>query len=258
MPAETLITLITLTFTVVCAIGLLCGVRRLPVARKFRNANDVIGFYTTIIGTVYAVILAFMLFAVWTRYQDAQTTVEKEAGAVTDQFQLADGLPEPAQSQVRVLLRDYTQSVIRFEWPAMLQQHYSPRVTDDRNALWRILTHFEARTPRDQTVQDQMLTRLQEMNMQRRERLLTSRIGLPAILWIVLICGGILTVGSCALFGVEPYSLHVCKTLILAGIIYLVLYAVWLINGPFSGNVHIGHEAFDLALRTMDRLVNRS
>src|ERR1700739_89168 len=61
---------------------------------KRHQHNDVTGWQLGILGTTYAVILGFMLYAVWTDFDTATQNVEMEANSLTNLYRLADGLPE--------------------------------------------------------------------------------------------------------------------------------------------------------------------
>src|SRR5262245_45238456 len=74
-------TLLSLLATVSVAIGLaLSGlylVRRLVPAALLRESNDVVGNYLQTLGTVYAVLLAFVVFVVWSQFNEARSHVER-------------------------------------------------------------------------------------------------------------------------------------------------------------------------------------
>src|SRR6516165_11170867 len=81
--------------------------------RENRRAyNDLIGWQLSILGTTYAVILGFMLFAVWESLGQAALNVDSEANAVFDVYRLAEGLPEPQRTQLERLARDYVDTVV--------------------------------------------------------------------------------------------------------------------------------------------------
>jgi len=66
----------------------------------------------------------------------------------------------------------------------------------------------------------------------RAERLFEAEEGLPAILWVVLIVGGIDVVGSTYLFGSESTSVHVLIVASLTLIIALVFFTVAALDYP--------------------------
>jgi cation transporter-like permease len=86
----------------------------------------------------------------------------------------------------------------------------------------------------------------------RRDRLLEAEQGLPAILWVVLITGGIIVVTFTYLFGLESTLVHVFMVAALALIIALVLFTVAALNYPFKGDITIGPEAMEQVLRRFE------
>jgi hypothetical protein len=60
-------------------------------ASQRRDHNDIIGWQVGVLGTTYAVILGFMLYAVWTSYQEADINAETEANCLVSVFRVADG-----------------------------------------------------------------------------------------------------------------------------------------------------------------------
>ena len=126
---------------------------------------------------------------------------------------------------------------------------------DSSPRAWELLDEMrasvEALHPADeaQTVlYDNLLQRLHELGAARRARLLQAEEGLPAILWAVLLVGGVITVGFTYLFGLRSTVVHVLMVAALALVIGLVLFTVAALDYPFRGDVRIGPEAFEQAL----------
>ena len=98
--------------TVLASLLFMTGLNRVwPVAQR-RSHNDLIGWQLSILGTTYAVILGFMLYAVWTAFGEAALNADLESNSVVNVYHLADGLPEPQRSQLRALALSYAEAVI--------------------------------------------------------------------------------------------------------------------------------------------------
>lgn len=217
--------------------------------------NDVVGPNVSVIGTTYAVLIAFMLSGVWTNLQAARLNAEQEANNLVNIFRFAHQLPPESRSQLEPLARQYCQAMISEEWPAMARQMQSPTGHRITQQLWHALTTVQPRNAGEQTVMDHSLSELTSMTEHRRIRLLQSRQHLPAMLWAVLIVGGIVTVGSTCLFGVDNFKLHVVQVFEISFLLSLMLVAIASINRPYQGDVHVTPEAFRYALDTMNEPV---
>jgi hypothetical protein len=228
-------------------------VRRLPALKEVREHNDVTSAYATAIGTIYAVLLAFMLFSVWNRYDQARSNVEMEAAALANIYRLADSLEEADRTHIQKSVRDYGDYVVNVEWQAMEQgaqmrkRRRMKTEVDPYDHLWKSVNGMQAGTNHTETVFGQELQQLTNLATYRRQRLLVSDTGLPGILWCVLILGGIATVAITALFGMDRFKLHAGKASLLAALIALSLYAIFEIDSPFQGGVTISTHAFTSA-----------
>ena len=213
--------------------------------------NDVVGPNVSVIGTTYAVLIAFMLSGVWNNLQQAGLNAEQEANSLVNIFRFAYHLPPASRTQIQDLARAYCQAMISEEWPMMAQEKQSPTAHRITQQLWSTLSGVQPRNASEQTVMDHSLSELSEMTEHRRIRLLQSRQHLPALLWAVLIVGGIVTVGSTCLFGVENFKLHVVQVFEISFLLSLMLVAIASINRPYQGDVRVGPGAFQYALETM-------
>ena len=92
------------------------------------------------------------------------------------------------------------------------------------------------------------------MSEHRRLRHIESRLKLPAILWAVLVVGGVVVIGSACLFGCQNLALHVIHVFVLSLLLSLVLVSIAEIDRPFQGPVHVQPESFILAQQTFARL----
>ena len=77
-----------------------------------RLHNEITGWQISVLGTTYAVIMGFMLFAVWTDFEGAQKNVESEASCLINLYWAASGLPPAQRHEIRKLAADYAETMI--------------------------------------------------------------------------------------------------------------------------------------------------
>ena len=232
-------------------VGLTLVQRLVPVEVRQRH-NDVAGFIYAVVGIVYAVLLALVVIAVWEEHEAAKATVHSEANELADIFWLAHRFPEPEGLQIQELARSYARVVVDEEWPLMEQSRSSPRAWVLLDEMQRSVQDLEVRTRADQVLFDRGLEQVQQLADSRRIRLVEANEGLPASLWVVLIVGGIVTVGFTYLFGLEHTGAHALMVASLAGVIALVLFTIAALDHPFSGGARVGPEAFELVLNRFE------
>ena len=130
----------------------------------------------------------------------------------------------------------------------MAQGKVSPKAWAILDEIRNDIQRMNPTTDTQQVLYEQGLQQVGDLADARRERLLAAEQGLPAILWVVLIVGGIEVVGFTYLFGLESTTVHVLMVAALTFIIALVLFTVAALDYPFKGDVHIGPDAFEQVL----------
>jgi protein-S-isoprenylcysteine O-methyltransferase Ste14 len=227
----------------VAVVGLLLVQRLVPPERREEH-NDVAGFIYAVLGVAYAVVLAFMLIAVWQDYNTAQTNVESEANELAGVYFLASRLPESERTHVQDLARMYARVVVEQEWPMMEQGQTSPRADSLLRQLRFELLEFDPHTRGEQVLYERGLTDLHNAVDARSSRLLQVREGIPNLLWVVLVVGGVITVSFTYLFGLKSNVAHALIVAALTLLICGILFTIGEFNNPFSGPVEIQPEAF--------------
>jgi hypothetical protein len=232
-------------------LGLTVVQRLVPSALREEH-NDVAGFIYAVLGVMYAVLVALIAIAVWEEFEAGRNTAETEATSLADVHRFADQFPEPKRSQVQDLARSYAQIVIDEEWPLMRNGQSSPRASALMYDLQQSILEFEPNTPAEEILYDQELSQVQELAGARIIRLVEVEEGLPAILWGVLLVGGITTVGFTYLFGLRNTWSHTLMVAALTLVIAFTLFAIYSMQYAFSGNVRVLPDALELVLKSFE------
>ena len=236
---------------VVAATAFLFLVSRTSTAPSRKESNDFTGAVVAVIGTTYAVILAFTLAGVWTMFQQAQANEDQEANALVNVFRIASQLNDPNAKAIRELCVRYADNALEREWPAMEKQQMPPEGEDMINQLWTLAGEIAARAQPDAIAAYQLMEELRLLTQYRRIRATQVREALPGILWAVLVAGGIITVASSCFFGVPNFRFHLLQVIVLSFLITLVLVAIADIDQPYQGVVRVAPQGFEFAARAL-------
>jgi len=106
----------------IAVIGLFL-VRCLAPASWLHANNEVAGNYLQTVGTIYAVLLAFVVFVVWQQHNDTRSAVESEANELTDFCRTIRALP--GTQPVRDSIQEYGRVVVDKEWLDMARGRWS-------------------------------------------------------------------------------------------------------------------------------------
>jgi hypothetical protein len=242
---------LAVTAAVVASLLLVVGLNRAWPSENRRSYNDLVGWQLGILSTTYAVILGFMLYAVWTTYGEADLNVDKEANAVEDLYRLAEELPEPQQSQLKNQARSYAEAAINREWPEMANNEEPRQTVAISSEMWQTVKSVRTTSSTEQLAQDHAFSELNSLAQHRLIRLSQSTMRLPNVLWCVLLVGGALTIVSGCMFALQEKKLQALQVFSLSLLISLALVAIADIHRPFQSLIRVRNYAFQRALQSM-------
>jgi hypothetical protein len=230
--------------SVALSIGGLWLTRKLVSPSMLQRHHDVAGFLIAIVGLIYGVLQAFVVFVVWTHFENAKAAVETEANCAADIYHISYGLSPALQTDIRAELRAYVSDVVTYEWPAMSMGESSPEADRSTDRLWYTFSTMNPKTTRDTALYQEAISRINEMGNSRRQRLLASRDGVPPVMWVILIFGGVATVAFTYFFGAENQKAQALMTALLTALIAMVLFLIAALDYPFTGDVRVTPIAF--------------
>ncbi|WP_047487110.1 DUF4239 domain-containing protein [Terriglobus sp. TAA 43] len=207
-----------------------------------KRANSVNGWQLSILGTVYAVSLGFMLSDAWLAYQAAVADVRAEASAVLLINRSAQLMPEACSQPLQQQSRAYLDAVIGTEWTAMQAHHANASGETVLRQMWNTLgscAGHEATTGRGNVI-----TALSSLQIRRDARMQDFQGHLPFMMWNVLIFGGVIVVISSCLLCNERKSIHFFHVISLTVLITVSLLAISDLDRPFEGATHVDVGAF--------------
>lgn len=123
-----------------------------------------------------------------------------------------------------------------------------PRVGDVLDELTTAISTVTVTTPAQQEFVGAEADRLSELVTLRSQRLDYADRGIPAVLWMALVVGGVVTVGFALLFGLRRAVLHSLMVGSLAALVGVLFFVTLVINYPFAGGVSVDPEPFERVL----------
>ena len=244
--------LLVVSISVLVAVAGLVLVQRLVPPTTRKRYNDVAGFIYAVVGVSYAVLLGLVMIAVWESFAEASDTANRESSELAEVFWLAHRLPESEGVHIQEQARSYAEVVVEEEWPLMKEGQASPRAWQLLDEIRQSLQDMEVSTAADAVDYQQGLQRVHDVNDARRARLVDAEEGIPAILWVVLVVGGVIVVGFTYLFGMDSSLVHMLMVGAVAGVIALALFTVASFDYPFGSGVQVGPESFELILERFE------
>jgi len=224
-------------------------VRRYADIAWLKRQHEVASFFFLMIGTLYAVLIAFAIYVVWTQFQDAGANLAHEANEVGDLSRMAMTMPDPMRTNIQVALADYIHAVVEDEFPAMAEGRDSQRTWQALENLWTVYAEAEPATLKAQANYAESLRHMNDVSNYHRARLFTSRGTVPPMLWYLLYSGGIVLIAFTYFFGHESLLSQGAMTAALAGILAFSLFLIVAYDSPFSGAARVSPAPLQLELQ---------
>lgn len=241
IPAWLLLFLLCAFATALACAGLLY-VHRHFRAVDFARHNIVGGVMLTVVGTLYAVTLAFVTVIVWQEFDASKERVSLEAGDAASIWHLSAGLPAPLGAELRSDMADYAKTMLTIEWPLMRVGRESERGETILTEAISDVARFRPADMGSSNTQAVTLSRLTDLHDQRRHRYQDNASGVSWFQWTVIILGAVVLVGFSYLFGLENARVHMLMTAALAITISSMFALIIELDYPFRGDLSISPE----------------
>lgn len=243
--------LMIVTIYIVLSVAGLNIVRKFFSAHKFKLHNDIADPLFTTLGTIYAVMLAFMVIVTWQSFDSSNKNAAREANYLADLYRDSTPMPASFRSQVKTDLHNYVSAIINEEWPNMASgKGRSLNVQAEQQKLWNLYAGFQPKNE-TQKIFTESVKKFNEACEMRRQRLLDANTGLNGILYFILIAGGLVTIAFTLFFGTENFGPQLLMTSMLATLIGLTLFTIMSLDYPFTGDISIKPEVFKTVLSTL-------
>jgi hypothetical protein len=168
---------------------------------------------------------------------------------------LAHSLPDAKGEPLERAILTYTQAVIAIEWPAMAQRERSSETAEDLRAALELAAHLDVTRPNDVAVQSEILALMAEAHARRESRIFQMSLGLPTVMWVVLIINALVLIWFVLVAGVESPAVQIMFAGAFTGGTVSVLVLVRMLDYPFEGALTLNNADFAKLIGEVAKLV---
>lgn len=209
-----------------------------------------------VVGTSFAVLLAFVVLIAFQSYSDAKDGAAKESEAVLELFRTSEFFPAQ-RAEVQGELGCYGRSVVHHDWPAMRDRKRSPVTDQWAFGLQDSYEGLEVKTPKEEVAFAEMLT-LRDLRVNsRRERLTQATPIITSPVWFILGLGALLNIAFVLLFVDRRSEMLVVQAILMASVTVVVtagLLLVWFLDHPYQdANGSLRPVEMEETISIMDR-----
>jgi hypothetical protein len=211
--------------------------RRAPEGGYFTDGDRASGVFG-VLATGFMLLLGFVIFLAFTKYDGSRAGAEAEALAVFQLFETSQLMPPDSRPELAGEVECYARSVVNLEWPALEAGKGTEVINPWGLAMFRTIQGIEPETASEQSAFDSWLGQTSMREEARRDRLHAADGVIPLAVWIVLLLSAGLVLAY-VLFFADSGERAVVQGLI-AGSVTAVIVASLLVlsslNKPYNSD----------------------
>lgn len=244
-------TVLVLGIALGVGLGASLGVQKLLRLKVNAEEREVAINLMQVVAAYVGIMIAFAGVQVWQDYVDARGAISHEAATASQLYQDMTMLG-PETRPARAALRSYVTSIVRDEWPMLSRGEGSERTEDSLQRVFAEVGKLDPQDNRSTEIFAEMLSKLNDLVDFRHDRIVESRNGVPLILWMIGLVGGMLTVAYASAFTPTRYNVFMTAGIALTlGLVFLFILTV---DYPFKGEFSVSNRNLVELQGEFDRL----
>jgi len=245
-----------LLLVLVVAGAILIAIGSISVANRTmsevgKEHNSTISPFITVVGLVYGALLGFTVVAAWQQFSSAGVIVANEASTLTTMYRQTVAMPEPEQTQMRQLLRQYASAVAGPEWDKQRSGGTSDSARAAITGMYRVIGN-QPPSVASSPINGEFLSQLTALASDRNTRIIDAKPRIPLLLWAGLIFGGTAIVALTGFLRLGSTIGHAIVSSTIAVLLGLLLCTAFSLDHPFGSGRGITPAPFQHALEVFD------
>jgi hypothetical protein len=209
-------------------------------AREIEGLNTLI----LLIGNIYAVMFAFVIFVIWGQFTDVENFIMRECSSLRDLLRFAGYLSPDAARSIRRAVEDYVHRALKSEWEALGERRRDKQAERAFAEVVDAVVQIGTSRPEQELMHARLIDIVRTAGEHRDDRIAKSLTQIPPTL-IRLVD----TMASALLLLVFVYPFrHWLAGLACFGLLALVLFLANLVmrdtDNPFNGIWNVSSKPF--------------
>jgi hypothetical protein len=197
-----------------------------------------------LIGSIYAVIFAFVIFVIWGQFTEVENYMMRECKSLNELLRFSDFLNPDAGRAIRRAVSDYVQRVMKAEWTALGERR---RDKSTEQAFFEVLDSVLRTVPataEEGVVHQRLIDIAREAGEHRDERMTKSLTQIPATLIHLVHTMAIALVLLVFFYPFHRWVVGLCCFLTVAVILFLANLVMTDTDNPFKGVYNVSPKPF--------------
>ena len=213
--------------------------------------NDIVSVFFASISVFYGVAVGLFALGAWQTYNNVDSNLALESAIVTELYRDVNRYPEPERSLLQNDLRIYVRKLIDVSWPQFRRGIADISNSGTLTSFYDNLAAYEPTTETQKLIHGETLKQFNRLLELRRLRLLSVTVGLPKVVWILVIVGAMATLASTWFFDTRSPMMHFWLTVLLALMLGMMIHLLASMDNPFRGDYSVSPDGFEMLYRNM-------
>lgn len=209
--------------------------------------------FLTVFGTLYGILAAFIVFEVWSQFNQSSQLIDKEAQGIERLYRLTLYFRDEALAKrMKAAINDYARLVIEGKFQTIGQGGRNKQTGATFRKIAEIIRNIEFDDDHDSIVFGQILEHYGDLGQIRTERLNQSLTRLPTLLKTFIYISSFFALIT---FIFMPFSIPaygILSVLIIAFLQAMIYFIIEDLDNPFVGIWNLTPEPFARALQHID------
>lgn len=210
---------------------------------QVETQNEAVTTLYGTVATIYTVLLAFVVVIAAQHFQDAESEVVLEATRLSNVLRDSEVLSESDKAAIYDSVAEYIRLTSTAEWQSMADGRGSePETNQAYRQIWEAVYAAEPVGVVQESFYQQLLDRLNDLAAARRTRLLSSETHVPALLWLLLLGGGFMTLGLAYFLPQASTKSGIAAMVGVGSVITLTLFLIFVMDHPYTGSYSVAPD----------------
>lgn len=246
-----LFTLLICVFVLGSLIPLVIFKKSHLISMRYKD-NEGIGNIGALVGIIYGVLVGITALYLINNIDHTADAVQREANGVANVYRDSQWLSDPQKTNIRQLVVNYLNEVIKTEWPEMEKgKSVSNEGNEIINNIASEVNTYRLTHPTDFLVPRDMYDDIKTLYNAREQRLHMSNSQLNSELWIVILIGTLLII-IVNFFLKISFQLHLITMGIISLMASSMIFLLITLDSPFQGDFVVEPDALQKVLNHIE------
>jgi hypothetical protein len=218
--------------------------------RRQPGSSDIVAYLLGAHGVYFGILLGLLSVAAYGNYSATESLVTEESAKLAAVYRDAASYPEPFQTQLTDILREYTEYVINESWPLQRQGKVPAKGQTILDRFQGAMIKYEPKSRAQEILHAELFNQYNQLLEAQRKRVLAVTSAIPDILWFVVYIGALVNV-----LWIWLLEMKLVPQIFLGGITSFYLATLIGLLGamdkPFQGEVSVSSEPYKVIYEGM-------